>query len=909
MRGRLSLKLPAALWLVATLTLSGSGMSLPNEITPTSEAEVLTEENSWPMAGANIERTSWTPEEVRGDLEPVWYKIFEPYLLPRVQVIAANGLLYISTSKGLYALDADTGSEAWVFPTELPLGNSPTIQDGVAYVGGYDRNLYALDALTGRLLWSFRAGAGFDTNPLVVGGKVYAGSRDGVFYAIHAQGPNTGKLAWKYQTGGPIHFSAAYSNGTIYFASNDSHAYALNAISGRLVWKSEKLPGAGFHSWWPVVYEDYVIFSGSRNIRGGSYTRGRSYILEEDVVYPNKRKDPNGTPIGPLGNARGDWVAGTPTIDMSKPNITENGSTTPVTEYFEQYPWRRTYFVLNRSTGEEYRTDFDKDGKPEYAPILWFGTASGNRYPPVVGSDGVLYQANNYLSNPSIPRGHISGWQVGTPYISIVAGGSNATDEPVAYAAGGDLIYWNRCCDRVGASFDISVPYEPGSRKDPRSSSYFGYNLPDILPGYNERYYNPDSNYHKTYASFGGRNGIYGFHGDVNPPIPYRGRVYMHRSNAVIAFGKAAGEPIRLPDAKSLPIQNVGALLPPEEIRARLEKEVTAILEAGHLRPGYSDTGGFDRRANETCGDYLTDYWHHPGDIIYTLIRALPHLPPGLQQETKEYLQDEFENYPPYAFNHIGWSEGAAREHYELPPEIEAALKKETPKSQVSGFAGWRFAPHSFYAAWKYAEVFGGAREIFDAARKNLESPPADSLLQEMPHVHNAYIAGYIGYLELEKLAGYPESSKVRADLNHLLQLRVSSFSTQPPDSYFEDFSKLYCRTLNVSRNYMYLVPELGAYLHDQAFDKMADAVGEFESVAPLWFVSKSETTFGEGVTAALYDYYSLFQAKAMILKEPYEELVKYLDVPSMAVGDLFYIDNLTALLEACSVDASPACE
>jgi len=46
-------------------------------------------ESSWPMAGANPERTSWTPEEVRGQLQPVWYKPFEPYISQKVQIIAA----------------------------------------------------------------------------------------------------------------------------------------------------------------------------------------------------------------------------------------------------------------------------------------------------------------------------------------------------------------------------------------------------------------------------------------------------------------------------------------------------------------------------------------------------------------------------------------------------------------------------------------------------------------------------------------------------------------------------------------------------------------------------------------------------------------------------------------------------
>ncbi|NIV36115.1 MAG: hypothetical protein GWN58_43705, partial [Anaerolineae bacterium] len=71
-----------------------------------------------------------------------------------------------------------------------------------------------------------------------------------------------------------------------------------------------------------------------------------------------------------------------------------------------------------------------------------------------------------------------------------------------------------------------------------------------------------------------------------------------------------------------------------------------------------------------------------------------------------------------------------------------------------------------FYGLWKYAEVFGSARDIFDNAKSRLESPPDDGYLIQYPYIHNAYIAGYLGYLELEGLAGYPESTAVRAELN-----------------------------------------------------------------------------------------------------------------------------------------------
>lgn len=871
-------------------------------------------EVAWSMAGANPERTSWVSEEVRGSLRALWYRPLEAYILPRVQIITAYDTLYISTAEGLYALKAANGDLKWVYPTEMPLGHSPTIYDGVAYVGGFDRKMHAIDALTGQGLWTFEAGAGFDTNPLVIGDKVYAGNRDGYFYAIYTDGPDKGKLAWRYKTAGPIHFSAAYKDGAVYFASDDSYAYALGAQTGELIWKSAKLPGAGFHSWWPVIYQDWVVYTGSTNYYPWFSLRG----LDESYVYPNRSIDPRGTLVGQLGQEPGNWVSGTPTINTSVAEVTPNGSTGPIISYLEEKPWRRTYFVLDRLTGKEYTTDFDRDGKPEYAPILWFSTSgAGNRYPPVVGIDGILYQTNSYMSDPYIPGGQITGWQIGSPYISIASSDWGAVDEPHAYSAGGNLIYWNLCCDRQAGAFDITIPntlyydrYMAGIRPAiggsigdvyPRREWFsFNYDLQERYPDYSvmtylgTEYYLPQSNV------FGGRNGVYNYHGDNNAPIPYQGMVFLHRSNAIFAFSPTAEEAASLPVIPIVePNSTDGSLFIEGELKTKLAEEVQKITTIGHLRPGLLSSGGFDHRASFTCGDDLVDYWHHPGDILYTLIRALPFLPDDLQQETRTYLQSEFSSYPPYQYNHTGWKDGAAREAFDSPPEVIAGMEASPPSAVIYGFEGWSFAPHAFYATWKYAQVFGGAKAIFDASRNKLEAPPSDSYLAEMSHVHNAYIAGYIGYLELEKLAGYPESTQVRQELNRLMALRVSNFSKDLPDSFFEDRDLRDCRTLAISRNFMYLVPELSQYLQDNALSKVQAALDEYQVIAPYWFVSKAEATFGEGITSPMHNLHSIFQAKAQIMNESQEELMRYLDTPAFAVGDLFYIENLIATLEA----------
>ena len=218
-----------------------------------------------------VQRTSWTPEEVGPPLRPVWYRVIEPYISMNVQVIAAQGKLFLATARGLYAFSAADGTTQWVYPTEMPLGHSPTYDNGVLYVGGFDHRLHCIDAQTGRRLWTFdQAKAGYRTCPLVAEGLVMLGNRDGTFYAVGAHGTERqGQLVWKLETDAPINLSAAYDAGVVFFGTMSMHAYAVCVADGSIKWRTAQLHGAGFHSWWPVVWRDRVLFTTMTNYRNG----------------------------------------------------------------------------------------------------------------------------------------------------------------------------------------------------------------------------------------------------------------------------------------------------------------------------------------------------------------------------------------------------------------------------------------------------------------------------------------------------------------------------------------------------------------------------------------------------------------------------------------------------------------
>ena len=262
------------------------------------------------------------------------------------------------------------------------------------------------------------------------------------------------------------------------------------------------------------------------------------------------------------------------------------------------------------------------------------------------------------------------------------------------------------------------------------------------------------------------------------------------------------------------------------------------------------------------------DYWRESSDSIYYLLLALPHLPTDLQTSTRAYIQNELQNYPPWDIAHIGWSTGASREFFDLPPEEEAAAKSWGPR--IDGdFNPIRSTP-SGNTASRFLILL--PRPCLNPARSVSQILLQIVILQIFPLCIMPILRVSKVTWSLGKKAGYAESQlltpsgkSVKSELDTLLALRASSFSKDDTNNNVDN----YCHTLAPSRNFMYLVPELADYLRMNAITKVQEALQEYTRVAPYWFVEKTEQTVLEGVLHPIYDVNAVFQAKALILKEP----------------------------------------
>jgi outer membrane protein assembly factor BamB len=160
-----------------------------------------------------------------------------------------DGVVYVgSQDKNIYALDADTGSKIWSFATEFRVRASPAVVGGKVYTGADDGNFYCLDAEDGTQLWKTPAGGIIvpaqsarpliRSSPTVVGGKVYVGSLDQNLYCLDA---TSGNVIWTFTTTGPITSTPAVVDGAVYITSStprpNGTLYKLNADTGTVIWQ------------------------------------------------------------------------------------------------------------------------------------------------------------------------------------------------------------------------------------------------------------------------------------------------------------------------------------------------------------------------------------------------------------------------------------------------------------------------------------------------------------------------------------------------------------------------------------------------------------------------------------------------------------------------------------------------
>ncbi|MBT6351795.1 MAG: PQQ-binding-like beta-propeller repeat protein, partial [Halieaceae bacterium] len=134
--------------------------------------------------------------------------------------IVVDGVMYVSSAWSVvYAIDAKTGEEIWVYDPEVSgkdaakgccdvVNRGVAVHDGKVFIGVFDGRLEALDAATGAVIWSevtvdqskpytITGAPRVFKNKVIIGN---AGAELGVRGYVSAYDVSSGELAWRFYT-------------------------------------------------------------------------------------------------------------------------------------------------------------------------------------------------------------------------------------------------------------------------------------------------------------------------------------------------------------------------------------------------------------------------------------------------------------------------------------------------------------------------------------------------------------------------------------------------------------------------------------------------------------------------------------------------------------------------------------
>lgn len=196
-------------------------------------------------------------------------------------------------TNSLLALDSQDGQIIWANNhVEGYWDSSPTIYEGLLYIGGDDGKIHAFDTSDGSLVWEMKIHpqsefAGVEPTASVNGDALFTGcSFYGVYElgAVSSYGTDTGNLLWSLQDEIELHGSIGLSSEYAYLGGHRADTiYALNQETGDIVWEYAFQGGAQVGIQSTPSITDGVMYIAATNGNLYAFGTGLKYSYRNDL--------------------------------------------------------------------------------------------------------------------------------------------------------------------------------------------------------------------------------------------------------------------------------------------------------------------------------------------------------------------------------------------------------------------------------------------------------------------------------------------------------------------------------------------------------------------------------------------------------------------------------------------------
>jgi outer membrane protein assembly factor BamB len=209
--------------------------------------------------------------------------------------VVAGGFLYVGSGDGnMYAIEAATGRLVWKFTTGDIVHTTPAIDHDQIYFGSFDGYIYALKINTGKLVWKFKTvGHRFfpkgevQGSPTVFNGLVFIGARD---YNVYALDRNQGYCHWNKAFTKGWGLNNSIHDSVLYIGSADERVLvSANPETGMENWKIDM----EFLIFGNNAYSDSMLYVGTTigKLHGICLDSGKKiWSFETDSYKKNRFK-------------------------------------------------------------------------------------------------------------------------------------------------------------------------------------------------------------------------------------------------------------------------------------------------------------------------------------------------------------------------------------------------------------------------------------------------------------------------------------------------------------------------------------------------------------------------------------------------------------------------------------------